>query len=58
MKELSKKIKKIAGGFISCAGFINIYAGIHDNETSTILIGIAFCIIGILYLLEDKLKKG
>ena len=51
---MKEKVKKIAGIFMLLAGILELILGIGEKAVSTILIGIAFCLIGSLYFCEKN----
>lgn len=51
---MKEKGRKIAGVLIALAGILELVIGINEGAFSTILMGICFCIIGGLFLLEKR----
>lgn len=50
-----KKIgRKIAGVLILPAGILELVIGISEGTSSTILMGVCFCIIGSLYIFKKQ----
>lgn len=51
---MKAKSKKIVGALITLAGILELVVGISEGTVSTMLIGLAFCMIGSLYFLKKR----
>lgn len=51
---MKKNGRKLAGICIGCAGILELIIGIYEGTISTVVIGICFCIIGLLYFKENR----
>lgn len=51
---MKEKGRKIAGVLIALAGALELIVGIYEGTFSTILMGICFFIIGLLYFFEKS----